>query len=92
MQPSPEQLPPTADVVSSVTRLGDLLDFGQPFKALATINLPKSPTFLGNFCKGVKIIHFYSEINFRQLLKIFGDFYLVTLMVSKNLNRLDRNC
>ena len=28
---------------------------GNFLKALATINLPKSPTFLGNFCKGVKI-------------------------------------
>ena len=28
----------------NVTRLGDLLDFGQ-VKPLATINLPKSPTF-----------------------------------------------
>ena len=51
-----------------MTRLGDLLDFGQLSKALATINLPKSPTFLGNFCKGDKIYHFSSEINFRQLL------------------------
>ena len=41
---------------------------GQFFKALATINLPKSPTFLGNFCKGVKIYHFSSEIIFGQLL------------------------
>ena len=53
---------------SSVTRLGDLLDFGTFLKPLATINLSKSPTFLGNFCEGVKIYHFSSEINFRQLL------------------------
>ena len=26
---------------------------------LATINLPKSHTFLGNFCKGIKIYHFF---------------------------------
>ena len=38
------------DATYSVTRLGDLLDFEQLFKALATINLPKSPIFLGNFC------------------------------------------
>ena len=50
-----------AAVVTSVTRLGDLLD-------LATINLPKSPTYLGNFCKGVKIFPFSSEI-------ILGNFY-----------------
>ena len=37
-------------------------------KPLATINLPRSPTFLGNFCKGVKIYHFSSEI-------ILGNFY-----------------
>ena len=52
----------------SVTRLGDFLEFGQLFKALATINLPKLPTFLGNFCKGVKIFNFSSGI-------IFGNFY-----------------
>ena len=31
---------------------------GNYLKPLATIILPKSPTLLGNFCKGVKIIHF----------------------------------
>ena len=49
---------------NNVTRLGDLLDFLKP---LATINLPKSPTFFGNFCKGVQIYHFSSEIIFSQL-------------------------
>ena len=34
--------------------------FGNDSKPLATINLPKSPTFLGNFCKGVKIYHFWA--------------------------------
>ena len=33
---------------------------GHFLKPLATIKLPKSPTFLGSFCKGVKIIHFSS--------------------------------
>ena len=37
-------------IAVSVTIFGELLDFGQVFKALATINLPNSPTFLGNFC------------------------------------------
>ena len=63
----------------SVTRLGDLLHFGNFLKPLATINLPKLLTFLGTFCKGVKIYHFSSEINFGQLLQTFGDFFLVTL-------------
>ena len=48
---------------------------GNFLKPLATINLPKSPTFFGNFCKGVKIYHFSSEIVFGQLLKTFGDFF-----------------
>ena len=39
------------EVEASVTILGDLLDFSKPS---ATIIFPKSPTFLGNFCKGVK--------------------------------------
>ena len=62
-----------------MTRLGNLLDFEQDFKAFATINLPESLTFLGNFCKGVKIFHFSSEIIFGQLLQTIG-FFLVTLI------------
>ena len=49
-------------------------------KPLATINLPKSPTFIGNFCKGVKIFNFSIEIIFGQLLQKFGNILLVTLM------------
>ena len=49
-----------------------LVNFLKPF---ATINLPKSPTFLGNFCKGVKIYHFSSKIIFGQLLEMFGNFF-----------------
>ena len=60
---------------SSVTRLGDLFYFGQLLKLLATINLPKSPTFLGNLCKGIKIYHFSCEIIFGQLVKIFGGIF-----------------
>ena len=51
---------------------------GHFLKNLATINLPKSTTFLGNFCKGVKIYHICSEIIFGQVLQTFGDFFLVT--------------
>ena len=68
-----------------MTRFGDLLDFGQLLKPLATINLPKSPTVLGNFCVGVKIYHFSSEIIFGQLLWTFGDFSLVTLISRQSL-------
>ena len=41
---------------------------GNHSKPLATINLAKSPTFLGNFSKGVKIFHFSSEIILGKLL------------------------
>ena len=47
---------------------------GNFLKPMTTIDLPKSPTLLGNFCKGVKIYHFYSEIilgNFYRHLAIF---------------------
>ena len=33
--------------------------FGNFSKPLAPINLPKSPTFLGIFCKGVKIYYVF---------------------------------
>ena len=56
------------EVVSSVTRLGNFLDFGQLLKPLVTINFPKSPTFLGNVWKCVKINDFSREIIFGQLL------------------------
>ena len=36
-------------------------------KPVATISLPKFPTFLGNFCKGVKYFHFSSDIIFGRL-------------------------
>ena len=68
-----------------MTRFGDLLDFGQLFKAL-----PKSPTVLGNFCVGAKIFNFSSEIIFGQLLWTFGDFSLVTLVREKTDTEGDR--
>ena len=58
----------------SVTKLVIYWTLGNFSKPLATINLPKSPTFLGNFCKGVKICHFSSDIiwcNFYRHLAIF---------------------
>ena len=69
----------------SVTRLAIYLTLGKFLKPLATINLAKSLTFLGNFCKGVKIINFTSEIILGQLLKTFDDFLLVTLSTIGNL-------
>ena len=52
----------------SVTRLGDFCTLVNFSKPLTTIFLPKSPTFLGNFCEGIKIFNFSSEIIFGQLL------------------------
>ena len=43
-------------------------------KPVATISLPKSPTFLGNFCKGEKIFNVSSEIIFGQLLQTIWRF------------------
>ena len=55
------------------------------------MTLPKSPTFLGNYCKGAKIIHFSNEIIFGQLLQTFGDFYLVTLLAGEKFNCKNHN-
>ena len=53
-------------LLTSVTRSVKFIEFWASFlMPLATINLP---TFLGNFCKGVKIYHSSGEIIFRQLL------------------------
>ena len=64
------------DSTASVPVWPDLAIFwtlGNFLKPLATINLPKSPTFLGKFCKCVKIFHFSCEIIFGELLYTFGD-------------------
>ena len=55
-------------IAYSVTRLGDLLHFWQSFKAFGNNKFAQISYILGNFCKGVKIIHFSSEIIFGQLL------------------------
>ena len=61
-------------------QIGRLIALWATFsKTLATIYLPKSPTFLGNFCRGGKIFHFSGEIIFGQLLLTFGNYLLVTL-------------
>ena len=48
---------------------------GNFLKPLAAINLPKSHTFLGIFCKSVKIYFISSEVIFGQLLYTFGNFF-----------------
>ena len=58
----------SSELGGSVTRLGNLLHFGKLFKACSDNYLSKSPTFLGNFCKVLKIFNFPSEI-------ILGNFY-----------------
>ena len=50
---------------------------GNFLKAVATITLPKSPTFLGNFCKIVKKNNFSSEIIFGQLKRHPGKAYVI---------------
>ena len=45
-----------------VTRLGNLLHFGQLFKACGINYFEKLPTSWGNYCKGVKIFHFSGGI------------------------------
>ena len=52
----------------NVTRLGDFLHFGQPFKDGGKNYFTQIAYIIGNFCKGAKIHHFSSEIIFGQLL------------------------
>ena len=52
----------------SVTILGDLLDFGQLFKAFRSNYFAQISHILRHFCEGVKIFIFSSEFIFGQLL------------------------
>ena len=58
-----------------MTRLGDLSDLGNFSKNVTSITFPKSTTFLGIFCKGVKIFHFSSELILGNFLKHLATFY-----------------
>ena len=49
---------------TSVTRSGDLWDFGQLLKAFGSTYFGQISHILGKFCKGVKIYHFSNEIIF----------------------------
>ena len=65
-------------------QIGRFIALWATFQSLwQQFNLPKSPTFLGNLCKGVKIFNFSSDIIFGQPLKTFGDFLLVTLDIKR---------
>ena len=57
-----------AFIISSVSRFGDFWTLGNFLKPLAGINLPKSPSFLCKFYKGINFFHFSCEIIFGQLL------------------------
>ena len=60
---------------SSVTRLGDLLDFGQILQSLwQQLFCLNHPHFKAIF-KGVKIFHFSSEIIFRPFYRHLAIFY-----------------
>ena len=81
----------SADTLTYLTNFREMLSvwpdwaiyliLGNFSKPVGTMSLPKYTTFIGNFCKGVKIFHFSSELIFGQLLQTFGNFLLVTLDV-----------
>ena len=71
---------PQTKIPISMTRLGDLLDFGHLFQAFGNNCIAQITHILDIFCKGVKIIHLPCEIIFGQLLKTFGNYLLVTLL------------
>ena len=53
---------------NSVTRLGDLLHFGQLYKACGNSYFAQIAHICRQFFNGVKIFHFFREIIFGQLL------------------------
>ena len=67
-------------IMISVTRSGNLFDFGQLFIAFGNINLPKSLKLIGNFCKCVKIFHFSSEIILGNLIFFWSHWWWLALI------------
>ena len=59
----------------SVTRLGDLLHFGQHFKTCGNNYFAQIAHILGHFYKGVKIFHFTSEIILAKSYRPLATFY-----------------
>ena len=55
-------------------------------KPVATVNLSKSTTFLGNLCKGVKILNFSSEIILGNFYRHLVTFYWSHCLITKNTN------
>ena len=53
---------------------------GKHAKPVATIILPKSPSLLGNFCKGVKFFHFLVKSFLGQLVIEIGRFFLFIVL------------
>ena len=74
--------------------------FGKFLKPLATINLPKSPKLLGNFCKGVKIIFLVKSYlgNFIDVWRFFyghnahGSSPPANIMKASNVQCFNCNC
>ena len=58
----------------SVTRLGDLLDFGQLFKAFGNNCFAQMAHILGKFCKGVKIFNFFVKLFWATFIDIWQIF------------------
>ena len=59
----------------SVTRLGDLLHFGQLFKACVNNYFAQIAHIVRQFFKGVKIFHFSSEIILGNFFRHLATFY-----------------
>ena len=59
----------------NVTRLDDLLHFGQLFQASGNNFYAQITHILGNFCKGVQIFYFSSKIMFGNFYRHLATFY-----------------
>ena len=74
--------PREINITTSVTRLGNLLHFGQLFKASGNNYFAQIVYILGNYWKGVKIFDFSCEIIFGNFYKHLATFLLLTLIMT----------
>ena len=70
------------DLSDQCDQIGWFIALWATFKACGNNYFTQIAHIIRQFLLGLEIFHFSSEIIFRQLLKTFGDFLLVTLQLS----------
>ena len=77
------------ELLSSVTRVGDLLDFGQLFEAFGNNYFAQNSHILRQFLKRCQNLSYFSWIHFWATFMDIWQFFLVTLLLSELIWRVE---